>query len=585
MKVRQLSVRNFRGIASLDWIISSEIVCLVGPGDSGKTTILDALEIALLPRWNLSISDADFFNGDSSAEMTIEVTVTELPTTVIDTFELDLRGWDGVSVVDEPFTSDGDLQPALTIRFSCGKSLDPTWMVVNDRNAEGRPCSSRDRERLGLVRLDDTATRHLTWTRGSGLTRVLSGNDDVGVVIADAERTARSAVDGADLDYLDDHLIQISERSSLLGARHETELRIALDTSAAGLRTSGLSLHGGRTPLSRSGLGSRRLSVTAIHSLSVADGAIMLIDEVEHGLEPHRVRHFIRAMSDTLQGSDSEAHLGDEPGSGQVFFTTHSPVAVQEVSADSIFLTRWSEDGALQVVAVSDVFQNLLRAHPGAVLSRRVVVCEGKTELGICWGLEGFLTGEYLSGRPPAHRGIEFIDGGGSSAAGYAAQLCELGLEVAVFADGDRPMSPSVEELRERGVTVFLWEDGLCTEQRLAGDLPWEGVVEMVRLAQESFSPADIARRVAREIGGDGGLDDDPASWNEVFTEDTLRSAIGTAAKESIKENGAKRGGWFKLVEPGTGLAAIIVDHWDGLAEPTRRLIHELGEWTNADLA
>ena len=47
-------IRNFRGIRELDWHVDGTILCLVGPGDSTKTTILDAIELAMTPQWNVN---------------------------------------------------------------------------------------------------------------------------------------------------------------------------------------------------------------------------------------------------------------------------------------------------------------------------------------------------------------------------------------------------------------------------------------------------------------------------------------------------------------------------------------------------
>ena len=52
MRIRHISIKNFRGIKELDWKVTGDFVCLIGPGDSTKSTILDAIECALYPRWN-----------------------------------------------------------------------------------------------------------------------------------------------------------------------------------------------------------------------------------------------------------------------------------------------------------------------------------------------------------------------------------------------------------------------------------------------------------------------------------------------------------------------------------------------------
>ena len=49
MKIRLIKIDRFRGIRELEWRVGGSFVCLVGPGDSTKTTILDAVEFALSP--------------------------------------------------------------------------------------------------------------------------------------------------------------------------------------------------------------------------------------------------------------------------------------------------------------------------------------------------------------------------------------------------------------------------------------------------------------------------------------------------------------------------------------------------------
>ena len=55
MKLESLSIRDFRGIESLDLSFKDElglirdIVPIVGPNTSGKTSILDAIALSLMP--------------------------------------------------------------------------------------------------------------------------------------------------------------------------------------------------------------------------------------------------------------------------------------------------------------------------------------------------------------------------------------------------------------------------------------------------------------------------------------------------------------------------------------------------------
>jgi predicted ATP-dependent endonuclease of OLD family len=44
MQIRNVQIQRFRGIKSLDWCVDGQIICLIGPGDSTKSTILSAID-------------------------------------------------------------------------------------------------------------------------------------------------------------------------------------------------------------------------------------------------------------------------------------------------------------------------------------------------------------------------------------------------------------------------------------------------------------------------------------------------------------------------------------------------------------
>ena len=97
MKIRHLRVRNFRGIRELEWDIPSDVVCLIGPGDATKTTVLDAISYALAPGQFLGLNDADFYETKTSEEISIEVTITHPPQALLSesNYGLFQRGWSG----------------------------------------------------------------------------------------------------------------------------------------------------------------------------------------------------------------------------------------------------------------------------------------------------------------------------------------------------------------------------------------------------------------------------------------------------------------------------------------------------------
>jgi hypothetical protein len=80
MRIRHLSVRNFRGIRQLDWSLPDRhVLCLIGRGDSTKSTILEALRRVFHPQWNLAFDDADFYQCVATNTIKIDVILGEIP--------------------------------------------------------------------------------------------------------------------------------------------------------------------------------------------------------------------------------------------------------------------------------------------------------------------------------------------------------------------------------------------------------------------------------------------------------------------------------------------------------------------------
>jgi putative ATP-dependent endonuclease of OLD family len=79
MRIVLIEIENFRGIKSLHWTPSKGVNCLIGPGDSTKTTILDAIEFCLNRRFYICADDCDFFDLDVKKPIRITVTLASLP--------------------------------------------------------------------------------------------------------------------------------------------------------------------------------------------------------------------------------------------------------------------------------------------------------------------------------------------------------------------------------------------------------------------------------------------------------------------------------------------------------------------------
>jgi hypothetical protein len=558
MQIRHLRIERFRGIKLLDWQPSGEMICLVGPGDSTKTTIIEAIELTLSPRWDYAFDDSDFFDGSVDSPILVTATVGQLPDVVLadNRFGLDVRGWDQTDGLrDEPGEND---EIVLSIRLKVDSSHEPGWAVINDRNPEGRSISSRDRQLLGVLRLSPFVDRHLTWNAGTVLSRLTGDVGSLRVVLAEAGRAARSAVTREAVPLLTAAAVRAQELAKLHGVAPRRDYRPGLDIQRVTIGQGGMTLHDGEIPLRRAGLGTRRLLTFALQREVAKAGGITLVDEVEHGLEPHRIRSLVRT-------------LRPEKGHGQVIMTTHSPVVIQELDASCLRIAR-SVDGETTITSVVPSLQGVVRAVSEALLGRKVILCEGKTEVGVCRAFDRFWS-ETQGKEGFAYLGVVPVEGDGASAPQRAVDMRKLGYGVCFLGDSDCELVPGPKDMQAEGIHVLLWADNMSIEERIAQDLPWDGVLGLVELAIEERGEESVQGAITGRLGGNAALmQSDFHAWQE---SETLRSAIGHAAKCA---------GWFKRIGTGERLGQVVCRHIDCIeTTDLGRKMMDLRRWVDAN--
>jgi len=577
MKLRKLIIENFRGIHHMEWNLSGDMVCLIGPGDSTKSTILLALEYLFSPNWNLSVNDTDFYQRKVESPIEISAVVTEVPDSLIseDKFALFLGFWnkeDGLHLEQK----DNEDQKALQIKLTIKLDLEPEWEIVPFQTDGRDPHKifARDRRLLGVVKIGNYAVSDLAWGRNSALSRLTEKEDlsQIPSMLAETERNVHKALENMDFSALVQSIQDVRSNAQSLGIDAETDFRAGMDPMRVSLRQGAIALFDGNLPLSMRGAGSRRLMVMAIHKAAVKEGAIILVDEIENSLEPYRLRHLIRQ----LRPKDVEKH--------QVIFTTHSPVVVVECHSTELYVAD-SQSGETTISCVGEELQSVIRSIPEAFLCRKVVVCEGKTEAGLLISLDRYYWQEkhrnassafrYLTMAEAGTAPIESPKSGGSEAPKYAVALAKLKYHVAYFGDSDRDMNPSEDQMRECGVEeVFLWDGCVEIERRLSLDMPFPALKEFVDLAVDLVGNSHsvwskIYEKLPQNISVTKEQDFDVLQTE--VEEDTLRECLGRAADE---------GKWFKRMDKGKALGKLLSHHLDNMQNtPTMTTLNLLEEW------
>jgi hypothetical protein len=498
MKLIRLVVKNFRGIAELDWATNQRpLCCLIGPGDSLKSTVLDAVEAALSSRW-FAFSESDFHACDTKRQIVIEVTVGELSQALLsdEKFGLYVRGLSTEGDLrDEP--EDGD-EPLLTVRLTVDAAMEPLWEVINDRAQYPRTMSNRDRALFRVVRLSGEDARHLTWGQGSVLSKLTGANEEAAQQLSNAYQMAKASAGLDKIPELTSVALEAEKRAKAIGAQVSDKYVPGLELARGGFSSGSIALHDGVVPLRLAGTGTRRLATLAVQQAAIDEGAILLVDEIEQGLEPHRV---IGAILH-LRSSQDEAKKAGR-ATGQILMTTHSEVALSELEPSALFVCRPEAKKRLHILYPGDdaSLKRVLKKSPRALFAKKVLVCEGDTELGLMLGLRELFPLRH-DGVSIEQLGVSIVDGGGSEAPLVASAIGALGFRTALFRDSDVKVPTKQQALLDKAnVKTITYHIDIAIEtalfQAMADD---EGIDHLLEVAKGHKGDSTVLDQIHKAI-------------------------------------------------------------------------------------
>lgn len=549
MRIRRLWIENFRGIKQLDWKLPTDqrLIALVGPGDSGKSTILEAVHYLLGDRWSIPFADTDFFNVNVDRPVLIKALLTDVPTSLKkeNAFGLWLSGVDKDS---EPHQDPRDgMAPALMVQLLVNASLEPRWSVVRVDGSDQYLTSSQ-RRAFSTFKVDDRTDAQLRWSRNSPLGRMSAEDGGERDALAAASRASREALADHVNSSLTDLAGLVQNRTNMIGGGSFSDIKPGIDTSRSSMGAA-LALYENVIPLTSYGLGSRRLTSLAVQQLAAGSRSVAVVDELESGLEPHRA---VRLLS----------YLLSDDGYSQVIVTTHSPVLVEQAKIENL-ATVQNHGGDVTVTSLggADVLmQRLRRARPSSLLARRVIVAEGKTEHGLLLEcIERWDVGRGDVGlSTSAGEGVAVQDAnGGTEVAPRAEALARLGFVVAAFLDNDdRSVDKAVETAETAGVQVIRWEEGFKTETQICKDLTAAGLTAFIEQGVLRRSSEATVRQDLDSVAFDTPV-------QSLNVEGWLTTGISLEDARLRIATAAVRRKWFKDVEGGRALGRWIIAHYD----------------------
>lgn len=575
-KILNLKINNYRGIKdlSLDFKINQDINCFIGRGDSGKTTILDAISSVLSQSWNLSFSDTDFYNADHTNNIEIFASIVNFPNVLLSEhkYGLNVRAYNKLNdkIIDDLTIDDmnDNFIPLLTIKLIVDSSLEPKWFVTNTREQEDKQITAADRSLLNCYLISDYVDRHFSWNKGNPLYSLLNldkteqSKDNSNIVLHHL-RKAKEEIDKNDFSGLDNVTSLIKAQAAELGL-DISNVATALDSKELSIKDGRVSLHENTVPFRLKGKGSKRLASIAIQSVLVRNGGILLIDEIEQGLEPDRIKQSVRS----LKGHHA----------GQIFITTHSRDAITELGSEPLlFILKDAVTDDIKSRSFNrnnEELQKAVRACPEAFFSKKVIICEGATEVGICRAMDKWRVANNK--HQMAFKDCSYVDGTGNTIEHRVNEINRAGLKTALFCDSDlKKINDMKNAWENEGIAIFDCDDGLCLEQQVFKDLPWQGVKDLLQYAKDNYSSS------FSNVFSDY-INTPIAEWNDGFI---FREKVISEFKPKKGSDSAGKS-WFKALHHGEALGDIVFKYFNVLENETalKKALNGLTNWVDEEV-
>ncbi len=546
--IRRLTINRFRGIRELVWHPSQGVNVILGGGDVGKTTVLDAVALLFRPTYTTVLSDADYWRREVEKGFCIEA-VMSLPETCGINKERRIAwpwDWDGkepkLPKTDEEPGAASDAEPVYRLRVLGTPEFDPTFEILQPDDTTIH-LSLVVRRKIGLVLLggDDRNDRDLRLIQGSALDRLIS------------DKTLRSRLGrklaGSDVQE-ELNAEAKSNLESLEGAFEKQALPTGLGVGLTGGRGTSLNALIGLTatedgvelPLASWGAGTRKMAALEIAAAHQGENPITLVDEVERGLEPYRQRALMAKLRE---------------GGSQVFLTTHSAAALSAAGNATI----WHMDSDGKIGELPNSVAAHLRRDRETFLARIAIIAEGPTEVGFVTSLlQKAIDNDLLD------LGIWITDGcGNDNTLALLEGLVGSGLTFAGFADDEgRGLEKWGRVKRAIGTLLFRWPSG-CIEENIIKLVPQDRLDEFIK--DPEGDSGDRRRTLADRLGmAEKDLTAIRGKAPDLTTL-IIEAATGTVPedrqtadsgeKKTLRKHGRH---WFKSNEGGRELAGKVFE-------------------------
>ncbi|MBU2856698.1 AAA family ATPase [Acidithiobacillus ferrooxidans] len=409
MKIARIKISNFRGIKSAELLLPDHVV-FVGDNNTGKSTVLEAVDLVLGPeRLNRPspIDEHDFYAGEyigtdeSPISISVEVVVIDLSDDQILHFGNHIEWWntETKTLLQEPPPEETDKPEvihALRLGFEGKYDSDEDnfvcetfFMSPQGENGAKDPFRTRDKRLCGFLFLRTlrTGSRALSLERGSLLDIILrlqelrlnmwegilgelrelavAENEELGIsaILEEVQNSVRKFVPS---EWAENPRIRVSDLTREHLRKTLTVFMGTGENTSAGKEYA--------APFSHQGTGTINTLVLALLTM-IADlkqNVIFAMEEPEIAIPPHTQRRIV----------DSVRNMA-----AQSIFTSHSPYVLDEFAPESLVILK-REGGILEGMPAtlppavkSKAYREQLRTRfCECLLARRILIVEGRTE-------------------------------------------------------------------------------------------------------------------------------------------------------------------------------------------------------------
>ena len=409
MKLVNIKIENFRGIKHCDLNLPDQVV-LVGDNNTGKSTILEAIDLVLGPD-RLSkrpvIDEHDFFAGqyldddNNPISIVIEVIITGLEIEQLTHFRNNIEWWDTkkASLLEGPPPESTDCEgvvPALRLGFNGSYDTDEDdftgeTFFLSPEAEDGKKVmlTTKDKRLCGFLYLRTlrTGNRALSLEHGSLLDIILklrelkprmwedvlsqlrdisvAGSPELGIseILTSVQKSVRELVP---VECADAPAIRVSQMT-------REHLRQIL-TVFLGTGTCNSAGKEYAAPFHHQGTGTINTLVLTLLSM-IADlkqNVIFAMEEPEIAIPPHTQKRIISSVISK---------------SAQAIFTSHSPYVLEEFEPSQIIVVDrkngelFGRPAQFPPAVKQKIYRDeVKRRFCEALLARRVLIVEGRTE-------------------------------------------------------------------------------------------------------------------------------------------------------------------------------------------------------------